>query len=171
MTRELELEARRNKGKRLITQLCDHLTRTLEARIDPSALLELDESDRLFSEYSARFRECQEQPSGCLIRRLDQGNPPFELALANELAHALDDTVILFPSEWEYTGAVRVQAGTVLRRALHFLEVDGEEIRMMTPDGANGLLLELYTEPLPGRSTVTFRLWLWGSRWLSAMRP
>lgn len=72
----------------------------------------------------------------------------------------MDERVVLFGRDYLYTGAVEMPAGQFFQAAKSLLRLQGDELRAISSDGLQGLLVD----DLERENEIEF--WCWGNRWI-----
>jgi hypothetical protein len=161
--RKLELLARRNAGRREHPYYLRELSHVLNHPIDEVDVLDLDTTDRLFSQYT----DCSRQEAqGSSLKKIWPYDPNSSwirvcFCLAEQLGF---EEVVLFAGPYNSCGAVRTKAEFPLVNAASVLAFDRDTVRLQSLRSDSGLYLDLYEE----ESSWWIELKVWGEWHLRA---
>lgn len=144
---KLEILARRNKGRTEHQYYPTELSHRLKSRISPVDVLDLEETDRIASIYYAQSKRAYEEQgfAYACIWRYEPIAPWVESCRRlGEKFH--EQPAVLFVGPYEYCGAVRVAAQSVLNEVASLLEFDQNAVALHSASADSGLLLDLYVE-------------------------
>lgn len=143
----LQLLVRQNKGRTEHQYYTTELSHRLKAVIGPDDVLDLEETDRIFSTYREQSRRSSKE-IGFAFRKVWAYKPAIPwVELCRRIGERLRGQVaILFVGPYEYCGAVRVNADIVLNEVASLLEFDCDTVSLQSASGDSGLLVDLYEE-------------------------
>ena len=159
--RQLELAVRRNRGKQIAGRVLADVGRVIARSVSEESLLSLDQTDELAQKLARRVEACYRRDDPCAHVRANEGDATSIFAPLARFGHQIaDEAVAWFGKHSQDIGAVRLSAGEVLANVEELIALDGDDVRVISLDGRNGLLLD-YSDHAPN-----FELWLWGQDWL-----
>lgn len=143
--RKLELLVRTNEGRREHPYYVTELSHILKHPVNDIDLLDLDTTDRLFSQYTDRSRE--ETPESSL-KKIWPHHPSSNwirvcFCLSEQLG---SEEVVLFAGPYTTCGAVKTKAEYPLANAASVLTFDRDTVRIQSLNSESGLYLDLYEE-------------------------
>lgn len=143
----LEILVRKNRGRTEHKYYTTELSHRLKLQISPADVLDLEETDRIAAIYYSQAKRAYEEQGfayACIW-----GYEP--IALWFEACRRLGEKLygqpaVLFVGPYEYCGAVRVSAHSVLNEVASLLEFDRDSVALKSATADSGLLLDLYEE-------------------------
>ena len=155
--KRLELLVRKNEGKREHPYYLTELSHSLKNPIGEADLLDLDTTDRFFSQHAELSK--QEAPNPVLKKVWPQHPNSNWIRVCFCLAEQLGvEEVVLFVGPYAACGAVRTKAEYPLVNAASVLEFDRDTVGMQSLSSQSGLYLDLYEE----NSAWWIELKVWG---------
>jgi hypothetical protein len=163
----LQAAIRAQESRHHLPRFLAQLSRAFGRDVQPQALLDLSETDRLWKDLDARAASVQKSHDGVAYRVpfSETPLPPEILALLAHLRTLPRVDLLLFHPLSQYCGAVVVASDVLLPAAPALVEVDGETLAAMSRDGRNGLLIEASHDP-PDRDITN--ILVWGPGWREA---
>jgi hypothetical protein len=160
----LHLAARKQRGRMLAPAVLESLSAAVQQTLSAGNLLSLEQTETLFAAYTDAFDTCVrgERPHVYLRSSRDDAR-----ALLSRLVHGgrwLDDDVVMFNRHSSYTGAVKMPAAPFFAAAETLLLLEADDLRAASPDGSQGLLIDILDRE------NALDLWCWGEEWLALVR-
>ncbi len=135
---ELASEARRNRGKALLTGWHDEFRAVAGFKLSPTALLTLEATDQLKEALVERLQSPDASYREWPVEQSEQ-----VVAHLHVLGRTAGSTeVVLFSKVDQYIGAARVGADAVLREPMRIWEFVGNDLTLVAEDLAGGLCVE-----------------------------
>jgi hypothetical protein len=164
-----QLLARKNYGRRQMSEYLDNLSMALSCRVEPADLLTLEETDSFFRRYTQFFSLAADDKISA-FRNVWSSEKRGELDLKlycfkNKIA---DQKVILFSRGFDYSGALKVGLHQALERTLELIELDKDSVALMDTEMNNGLMLDT-CEEVEESDGQTYELVVWGDKWKPAI--
>lgn len=144
---KLEILVRRNKGRTEHPYYATELAHILKTEIRAADILDLEETDRLFSTYLAQFARVNVEP-GFGFKKVWKYNPVF--AWSN-ICHCMqeklrDQPAILFAGPYEFCGGLKITADRILESIVPLLEFDQDSVRIQSSSSTSGILVDLFDQ-------------------------
>jgi hypothetical protein len=157
---ELGLRIRRERGRHLAPALLDSLATLTGQPFSNADLLSLEETDRLFHQYSSSFQRCVDGKASHRNVRLPGAEANLVFAEVERIGtRARDSHIAFFSKQSEYTGAIRIATMYFFASAERLLAIEVDHLRVSSLDGEQGLLID----SLEREDEV--ELWCWGHDW------
>jgi hypothetical protein len=160
----LKLLVRRNKGRTEHSYYATELSHVLKTEVRPVDILDLEETDRLFSHYCDQAHRSSKE-LGFAFRKVWKYDPTAPwLASCRCLEEKLrGEPAVLFAGPYEFCGGVKVDLDRALRAVASILEFDRDTVQLESPSSESGLFLDLFEE----KSDRLIELAVWGD-WKTA---
>jgi len=156
---KLQLLVRRNKGRTEHPYYATELSHILKTEINPADILDLEQTDHVFSDHRAQSvrssketdfglkKEWKYEPTGLWLR--------FCKCLGERLR---GETAVLFAGPYEFCGGVKVGVDRALNAAIPILEFDQDSVRLQSVSSESGLFLDMFEQD----SEWLIELVVWG---------
>jgi hypothetical protein len=142
----LRYSVRRNRGTSDFPHYRSELSHLLVIELQPTDIVTLEETDRLFAAYQASAVRASEDEEFAIRGRWRLDNQCW-IATCKEIGQELsEEDAVLFIGPYEYCGAVKVSAGAVFANPQRLLEFDKDTIRLQSSKTKSGLFLDLFEE-------------------------
>jgi hypothetical protein len=141
--RRIELQVRRNEARREHSYYLTELSHILKHAVAEEDLLDLETTDKLFSQFADASKDSQTTP-----RRAWPAQPSLPwMSVCSCLAGQLGaEPLVLFVGPYNLCGAARTRAEYPLLNASSLLEFDKDTLSMQSLNSDGGLYLDLYEE-------------------------
>jgi hypothetical protein len=159
----LDRKVRTLQGIRLRGELIAKVASAFHRPKEQIALVELEETDRVYETFEGRWRE---------LRALRDKSTPcrfFETESRTDLALFIEDLrkqipherMLLFLPQSRYCGAVASTTSEILASVLDLLTIDQDDVLASTPDSTIGLVCEHFTDHGRGGKSQTYKCLAW----------
>lgn len=170
MNKRLQVAARRNRGKHLLSAFLRELACTLGRRDDTFRILSLDETDLLWQKVESKVDACNNCRIPCYRQRWVRNQLDDLSSFLRQLRVILpDEALILFRSASQYCGAVETSMHEVLAHALQLVSLDQEDLIVVDPNASRGMMLSFDTDKYITGDVTVYELIMWGEQWLEML--
>src|SRR5579859_7149417 len=143
----LQLLARRNKGRTEHQYYATELSHLLKTAIGSSDVIDLEETDRLFSiQRDQSTRSYKETDFAFKKTWTYKPTEPWVESCRRFGEKLRGESVVLFVGPYEFCGAIRTRADTTLNEIPSLLEFDKDTVLLQSAASNSGLLFDLYEE-------------------------
>ena len=168
LSTQRQLLARKNYGRREMSEFLSNLSMALSQELEAKDLLSLEETDSLYDHYKESFNLAMET-NAATYRQLSGEKVEMESKLSCFRTKVINSGAVLFSSAFDYCGALRVDLHTALEHVFELILIDGDSVRLLDKSKTSGLMVDSYeNSEKPGEEI--YELVIWGKEWLSAIK-
>lgn len=162
--RRLALLLREQQGRRHLSEFIDEMAKRLGRPPETLRLADLPKTDAIHSSYLSAASRCRQRVlSGSKCWSLETPSEQETAGALSEIRLSLPNSIIyLWRRLSEYCGAVESTTEEAVDRAFELLELDGDGLIAVAPDGTYGVALDLSSQP--DSTEPVFELLAWMSQ-------
>jgi hypothetical protein len=155
----MELLVRQNKGRTQYPYYATELSHVLKMGVRPIEILDLEQTDRLFSVHRAQSMQRSTEPDLAARKVWNYEPVTVWLSTCKCVEERLrGEQAVLFAGPFEFCGAVKLSVDQALTAALSLLEFDQNSIRLQAVSSESGLFLDVFEEASEWRTELV----VWG---------
>jgi len=144
---KLQLLVRRNRGRTEYQYYATELSHLLRAEVLTNDILDLEQTDRIFSAHRAQSVRTNKEAGFAIRKRWNYKPIDPWLCACRYLGKKLQgEASVLFVGPYEFCGAVKVDADRALGAAAPLLEFDRDTVGLQSATMESGLYLDLFEE-------------------------